>query len=176
MEESLNFIFSSTVFMISIFSAMLVGVIIIYIIRYDTKSNNRKVLHYIPLMLVSIIFSGIIFNYGFINPKQWNRYFTILEYLFFVVFIFCFVKILMIFPKIKYENLLKSIPVIVILINFLLIFAREIFGNSEFIQVLQGTFLIAGFLIFYTFIVLFLMFLEQKNKKILCLGWRKNKK
>lgn len=173
MEEPLNFVFSSTIFMISIFSAMIIGIIIIYIIRYDTESNNRKVLHYIPLMLAIIILSGIVFTYGFINPEQWNKYFTILEYFFLIIFIFYFAKLLMIFPKLKYERILKIGIITTVSINILLIFTMEILGNSEFIYIMQNIFLILGFLIFYIFTVLFLIFLEQKNKKVLCLEWKR---
>lgn len=176
MEEPLNFVFSSTIFMISIFSAMIIGIIVIYIIRYGAKSNNSKVLRYIPLMFTSIIFSGIVFTYGFINPEQWSKYFTILEYFFLIIFFFYFAKLLMIFPKLKYERILKIGIAINVLINILLIFTREILGNSEFIYTMQIIFIIFGFLIFYIFTVLFLIFLEQKNKKVLYLKWGSSKK
>lgn len=176
MEELLNFIFSSTVFMISIFSAMLVGIIVIYIIRYNGKSANRRVLNYALFMLISFIFLGIIFTYGFINSEQWNKYFIALESLFLISFFIYFSKTFMIFPNIKYKKFVKISLFSVVLVNYLLIFMRFFFSGSILINILQSFFLMFSFFIFYVFVVLFLIFFEEKNRKVLCLEWKNRRK
>ncbi len=173
--EGLAAFLGAIMFMSTIFYSMLIGILIIYLIRYDLKSPNRKLLHSLPIMLASLIFAGIIFTYGFINPGQWNIYFNIMESIFFLVFLFYFVKTLILFPNIKHAESIKINLVLIILANMALAVVSYLSEKPvSLINVIQIAFLLAGFILFYIFIVSFLIFLEDKSDaKILFFKWKK---
>jgi hypothetical protein len=146
----------------NIFYLIFLGVILNYVILGRLNKKERKILGYSSGVLFITFLMGILLTLKFIFSSD-GQIFDILDLILVPIFIFCFVKLMIIFPQIKYRTLMRISLIFVAASSILMIFVRILFGNIVY-SYLQFFLFIFDLGVVYLFTIFMLISIEDKEK------------